>query len=249
MKRLKPLHGLELKTPPPIGLPDRFAIFCRTYVIERNAGKAAVAAGYSQKGAHATANRIRNGVKYGEKIRAYIAALELEAAGGGESSLPPGDYSPEWVRRRYAAIARVSPADLLIGDGSGGYRWKLPEELNEAERAAVCEILLEKPPKLERQKNQDKAPDVLLDPLPRVAGYKLHSSKDALDALARVQGMNKATVEHGGSVDIRALFRVADQSPERSETSARLRAQHGNAGARIIDVTPDQRAVTRLRGV
>jgi hypothetical protein len=132
--------------------------------------------------------------------------------------------TPEWIAERYRAIASVSAADLWIQEGDSR-RQKRPDELTEDEREAIAEIKIITP------KNGKG----------EVAGeqqfqYRLHSRKDALDALSRMLGLNKALVEHEHRHDVRAVFEFVARSEATSETVARLRAKHGTAGARVSGV-------------
>jgi Terminase small subunit len=208
---------------PPIPLSPQHKLFAEAYVLEKQGSKAARAAGYSVKSARVQAHRLLRR----EPIRAYINALKnaLEVQRAEVASRP--EVTPEWIRDRYCSIASVSAADFVTPDDAGRLRWKRPDELTADQRVAVAEI------KTERRGRKVNDEGGL-----KIAGYKLHSSKDATDSLARIQGMGRETVTHHHAVDVRAVFELAARSADTSETAARLRAKYGNAGARVVDEPP-----------
>jgi hypothetical protein len=195
-------------------------LFAEAYVLERQGSKAARAAGYSTKSARVQAHRLLRR----EPIRAYIDALKnaLEAQHAEIATRP--EVTPEWIRDRYCSIASVSAADFVTPDDAGRLRWKRPDELTADQRAAVAEIKVARP-------RRGESDDFGL----KIAGYKLYSARDATDALARISGMHRETVTHHHAVDVRAVFELAARSEATSETSARLRAKHGHAGAPYLD--------------
>lgn len=241
----------------PPELSNREARFCEAYALTGKAKASAVEAGYAEKYAHIQATQLRKR----ERVRAYISALQSELANGGNNE--PG--SAAWIRARYVAIASVSAADLVVTDSdTGRLRWKLPAELSEVQRAAIAEVLTrdaKRPAAKSRGKramlepeaggidDTELAADGTNEPALVVCGYKLHSAAGALDALAKIAGLHRADATPGATVNMRGVFQIVAGSEATSETSARLRALHGAAGARTLDVPADVRPLARLRGV
>lgn len=210
---------------PPLPLNPKQMAFAECYVVEGKGSRAAIAAGYSPRSARLQAHRLL----HREDVRAYIEALKnaLEAQRAEAASRP--EITPEWIADRYRSIASVSAADFVTPDENGKLRWKQPDELTPDQRASVAEIKIER-----RGRKFDDEGGL------KISGYKLYSAKEATDALARISGMHRETVTHHHAVDVRAVFELAARSGATSETSARLRAKHGHAGARFIDVKPRQ---------
>ena len=216
---------------PPLPLSPQHKLFAEAYVVEKQGSKAARAAGYSVKSARVQAHRLLRR----ENVRAYIEALKnaLKAQRAEIASRP--EVTPEWIAGRYRSIASVSAADFVTPDDAGRLRWKRPDELTADQRAAVAEIKVARP-------RRGESGDGGL----QIAAYRLHSSKDATDALARISGMHRETVTHHHAVDVRAVFALVARSEATSETSARIRAKHGNAGARYLDVNPQSLRLPKL---
>jgi hypothetical protein len=228
-------------TPPPKGMKESIATFCKWYALTHNGSLAFERAGRSSRNPGTQASKMRKR----EDVRAYIAALEAELD-NGRAFL---NVSAEFVTQRYMAIAGVSITDLTYRDAVTGARcWRQPEDLTPIQRAAIKTIQITKP---KAGKDEPLLPA-------EISGYELYPATDALAALARIAGLNKDTVKHDHAHTVKGkvqgLFRFVAGREATSETTARLRARHGNAGARIIDhepqdATAEPRALARLRGV
>jgi hypothetical protein len=238
-------HLPPFKTPKPTGMSDQIATFCRWYAVVPNGALAYTKAGFSPRGANRQAYKVRRR----EPVRAYIAALQHELASGETV----GTVTREWVTDRYRAMAEVKGTDYVTDDGQGSTRWKRPDELTEVQRAAVREVRLTRIKPVMRE-GVELEPERLV-----ICGYDLHATGDALLALRQLQGFDAAhTVkvdhQHQHSHKVAGLFRFVAGREGRSETVARLRARHGNAGARVIEHDPgperaDPRALRQLKGV
>lgn len=233
----------EFKTTEPPKLKGKAALFCKWYALVGNGVIAYERAGLVSKKPARQAHKLLGR----EIVRAYVQALRTEIVTGQAM----GRVSPEWVTERYRDIAAVRVADLMVHDPVAGPRWKELGELTEVERGAICEIILS------QSKVKDDEGNVTLGPA-RITGYRLYPKPDALAALARFAGMNKDTVKHDHAHTVRGkvkgVFQFVAQSPATSETVARLRAKHGNAGARVIEhdtgaEVADPRELRKLRGV
>lgn len=231
------------KTMKPAKVSDKADLFCKWYALIHN-GTAA----YQRAGLRSTQPSRQVAKLMGrEIIRTYIQALRTEILTGQAM----GTVSPEWVTERYREIAQVRLPDLMVEDSVSGPRWKRLDELTDAQRAAIASIQLSTP-------KPRKSEDDSLPVPPSIVGYTLYPKPDALAALARFAGMNKDTVRHDHAHTVRGkvkgLFQFVAGNAPTSETVARLRARHGNAGARVIEhdsgvAEADQRTVRRLRGV
>lgn len=258
----KTAERFPFSTPRPPGLTERAAKFAECYALTGKAKSAAIEAGYSERNAHIQATQLRKR----ENVRAYIECLQTELANGAGNV--PG--SAAWIRARYIAIASVSPADLMVTDSvTGRLRWKLPAELTDIQRAAVADVVTRaRLPAKSRAARPSGRKGAALEPSAdneaddsiaaggdpngaavEVVGYKLHSAAGALDALAKVAGMYRPDTTPAPTVNMRGIFQIVAAAEATSETSARLRSQHGAAGARIIDAPADVRPLARLRGV
>lgn len=239
------------KTPPPRGMREREARFCRWYVVVQNGTLAALRAGYSVKHADSMACKVRKR----EPVRAYIEALRLEL----ETGQALGEVSPAWVAERYRAIAQVREADLIVEDPETGPRWKQLSELTPVERSAIAKVSIRRAGKRRRkpgQSEQEAEQEGEVLGRAEIDGYTLYPATEALNALARFAGMHRDQVRHDHAVhgSVKGLFQFVAGREATSETVARLRAKYGAAGARVIEhdsdtLAADPRALRKLKGI
>lgn len=259
----RPKKGVHFPRPFPFkvdrppALPEHLAVFAEWYSLDPNGKRAAEKAGISE----GTAGKRAVEWLRRDNVRAYLHALQSEIDATGTVLLPG---SREWIRARYISIASVSAADLLTRDEiTGQLRWKLPDELSPAQRAAIADVELRTiAPKSTRKasrnstrENGDESGQVQRDATDAegarivVTGYKLHSAAAALDALAKVEGMMRPADTAPREVNVRHVFEAVARSEDTSETSARIRSAHGTAGAVIEGEAAEVRPLRRLRGV
>lgn len=192
-----------------------------------------------------------------EDVRTYAESLRAEVHESGTVLLPG---SRDWIRARYISIASVSAADLITrDDDTGQLRWKTPDELTPAQRAAIADVQLATIGARSSSKSSrtdaaasGQVKDALTDGEPPaivVTGYKLHSAAAALDALARVEGMHAPAPAQHHRVSVRHVFEAVARSEATSETSARIRSAQASAGATIEGEVAEVRPLARLRGV
>ena len=205
---------LTFQTIPPPSLSMSAKRFAECYVIENNGAAAARAAGYSPRSAKVTASRLLARVD----VRAYIATLKAEHPTGRNAG--NGPVTREWVTEKYKAIANASLADYLTADPSGGFRWKDPDELTDAQRDAVAAV------KLEPSRGKGGAGGL------RVAGYKLYPARPALAALERLGAVQNKVAIAGRHADKLGGFAFVVPTEPVSRTSERRsrRKSHTAAG-------------------
>ena len=232
----------EFKTTPPAKLSDKVVLFCKWYALIGNAKLAYERSGHVSVRPAQQANKLMGR----EIVQAFVSALRGEILTGKAA----GSVGPDWIKARYSEIAAVRLPDLMEHDEVEGPRWKGLSELTDVQRAAIASISLSHP------KIKDKEGVTTLGPA-RITGYTLYPKPDALAALARFEGMNKDTVKHDHAHTVRGkvqgIFKFVAGHSDQSETVARLRKQHGRAGARVIEhdptpSTPDVRPLRIRRG-
>ena len=172
-------------------------------------------------------------------IKGALSALRLELA---ESET----IQPAAVIGRLRAQALTSPADLLIKeavttgtDPDGApiiqdvWRFREPDELTPDQRAIVASVSL----------NTRHMAD---GSIRQTVSYKTADGQRALDALAKVLGLNRETVshEHSGTIQhkVGAMFEFIATNPGAAETTARIsRAGRGDSRRRpvLIEQTPE----------
>lgn len=241
------------KTDRPPNLSERFACFAEWHALDGNGKRAAERVGISSGQA---AKRAVLWMRR-EDVRTYAESLRAEVHESGTVLLPG---SRDWIRARYISIASVSAADLITrDDDTGQLRWKTPDELTPAQRAAIADVQLselrprssrnstrkggEPEPQVQNDRTLEAAPTIV------VTGYKLHSAAAALDALARVEGMHAPAPAQRHQVNVRHVFEAVARSEATSETSARIRSAHVPAGSIIEGEAAEVRPLRKLRGV
>jgi hypothetical protein len=227
-------------------MSDQVATFCRHYAVDPNGTRAAKLAGFTQSNAKHQAIRLRKR----STVQAFIAALQHELATGQTV----GSVTREWVTDRYRAIAEVRGGDFVtLADDGVSPRWKRLDELTEVQRLAVRSVRLRTIPA-----ESDESGYEITPARTEIAGYDLLNPAEALMALRELDGMDRQLVkvqhDHRHRGQVSSIFRYVASQPATSETSARLRAQHGTGGARVIEhdegpALADQRTVRPLKGV
>jgi hypothetical protein len=240
-----PLSLPPFKTPRPVELNEQQATFCKWYALIGKGKEAALKAGYSLL----NAKNQSTGLKKRETVRTYIRALQNELATGQTV----GAVSREWVVDQYRGMAEVR-GDQFTTVENGITRYKRPDELTEVQRLAVREVRI-----AHVKATYSKEGDLLSPAHDVVTGYDLYDAHDALVALRQLEGMDRQKVQvdhtHRHNHRVAGLFKFVAERQITSETTARLRARHGNAGARVIEHEPqapmlaDQRALRVLKGV
>lgn len=190
-------------------LSAKEARFALLYVFDPhtkgNAAASARKAGYAAKSARSSGYKML-------RKRHIEARVEQHTAELTEST----KVSATNVLERYRQIAMADPISLLIEGDNGLWRFRTPSELPTELRALVADVSI--------RNVVDRATGQVVE---QVFTYRTHNVKDALDSLARTQGMFRDRVEHEHTGKVRALFEFVARVPERSETVAMLDAKHG----------------------
>lgn len=167
------------------GLTHKQEMFCREYIIDGNATRAAIAAGYSEKTAYAIAEqnlRKLDIIQFIEKLRAPI--------------IKKLDISAERILEEYAKLAFANLHDFLGVNEDGTIQAK--EGLPFADFTGVTK---------DQMAGLDGLEIIMLPPIeedgpnPIKVKMKLADKKGALDVLAKRAGLLKEHIEHSGKID------------------------------------------------
>lgn len=211
-------RAMGARTETPIaqrGLTRREEAFCVAYVTDAatkgNGAASARKVGYAE----ATAKTAGTKLLRRPAIAARVAELRAQAEDATSAT-------PENVTEQLRRIAMGDPTSLLTLDeartkdpANPVFRWKRPDELTDVERGLVIDVDV-----TERVVGSGAAARV-----EQRFKYKLANRKEALDALARINGQFRDRVEHEHTHKVRALFEFVARTPETSETVAILNAK------------------------
>lgn len=144
------------------GLSDKQECFCKEYIIDWNATRAAIAAGYSLGGASVQGHRLlRN-----DKVRAYIEEIQKDITKlAGVSALR---NQLELAKMAYSTIASFKTDWMTEKDF---------DELTEDQRACISEIIT-----VDRTDKQG-------NPI-KIVKFKLHDKIAAIKTLNQMNGWN-----------------------------------------------------------
>jgi phage terminase small subunit len=193
-------------------LNERQEKFCDMYVADPNATKAAINSGYGRTYAGQTAYKLLQDPRIQRRIEEKRANLRSHT-----------EITPERLVEQYRRIALTNPTDLMIDNGDGNYRFKRPDELTDDEKTLIQNATIH----TKTIKSANGEQEVV-----QSFEYKLATRKEALDSLARINGMFRDKVEHEHRHKIDAMFEFIAKHPEQNETVAMLNARHGR-GATI----------------
>lgn len=196
-----------LEQPSSSKLNDRQEAFCDHYVVDGNATKAAIEAGYGRKFSAQTGYKMLRDPRIQRRIEEKRQKLRSNS-----------EVTPERLVEQYSRLAFTNPTDLIVTEVDGTQRFKRPDELNDDERALVQDVTIH----TKTIKSANGEQEVV-----QSFTYKLATRKEALDSLARVQGMFRDKVEHEHRHKIQALFKYIASTPETSETVAILNHRYG----------------------
>ena len=112
----------------------------------------------------------------------------------------------------------TSPTDLIVEDDDGTRRFKRPDELSDDQKALIQDVSIHT--KTTRTAEGEQT-------VVQSFSYKLATRKEALDSLARVNGMFRDKVDHEHKHQIDAMFAFIAKHPETSETVAILNHRYG----------------------
>ena len=188
-------------------LNPRQEAFIDNYVVDGNATKAAIDSGYGRKYAAQTGYKLLRDPRIQRRIEENRQNLQSHT-----------DVTPERLIEQYRRIAMTSPTDLMIDDGDGNYRFKRPDELTDDEKPLIQDASI--------QTKTIKSPNGDAEVV-QTFTYKTATRKEALDSLARINGMFRDKVEHEHRHKIQALFKFIASTPETSETVAILNHKYG----------------------
>jgi phage terminase small subunit len=169
-------------------LSEKLARFIKHYRVDRNATKAATAAGYAPKSAHVTGSRLLKN----PKIQAEIAKQDAEL----DKKL---DLSAEWILKRLMWRADFDVRQFYNEDGS----LKSVHELDEQTAFALQGMDVEK---LYEHFGKGAAKNT-----GTITKIKYADRDRALELLGRHKKLFIDRVEHSGEVDIAAVVSKARQ--------------------------------------
>jgi phage terminase small subunit len=167
------------------GLTHKQEMFCREYIIDGNATRAAIAAGYSEKTAYSIGEENLKKpeiMQFIEKLRAPI--------------IKKLDISAERILEEYAKMAFANLHDFLGVNEDGTIQAK--EGLPFADFTGVTK---------DQMAGLDGLEIIMLPPVeedgpnPIKVKMKLADKKGALDVLAKRAGLLKEHIEHSGKID------------------------------------------------
>lgn len=107
---------------------DKHEIFVRAYLIAFNASQAAIAAGYSAKGAEVTGSRLLRNPKVQERIKTL-----------SQKRVDKLEITGEKILQELAKVAFSNIAQFADWSGSG-WNWKPSDVLSELDKSAIQEI-------------------------------------------------------------------------------------------------------------
>ena len=188
-------------------LNARQEAFCDRYVIDGNATQAAIEAGYGHKFAAQTGYKLLRDPRIQRRIEEKRQSLASHA-----------EVTPEQLVHQYRRIAFTNPTDLIVENGDGTQRFKTPAELSEDEKVLIQDVTIHTKTVRTAEGGQEVVQSFR---------YKLATRKEALDSLARINGMFRDKVEHEHRHKIQALFKFIASTPETSETVAILNHRYG----------------------
>ena len=188
-------------------LNDRQEAFVDRYVVDGNATRAVIEAGFSSKYAAQTGYKLLRDPRIQRRIEEKRQKLRSNS-----------EVTPERLVEQYSRLAFTNPTDLMTNDGDGNYRFKRPDELTDDEKTLIQDVSIQ----TKTTKSGDGKQEVV-----QSFTYKLATRKEALDSLARINGMFRDKVEHEHRHKIDAMFAFIAKHPEQNETVAMLNARHG----------------------
>jgi len=143
------------------------------------------------------------------------------------------DTKADDVLRRLANRAMTDATDLLIQDPliAGGWRFKSPNELSDAEKSLVRSFKMKT---YERTRKCADTGDVITEPVV-LFEYVVHDGIKATDSLARTFGLFRDVTEVHNTVDgkVQALFEYISEAQHRAVSST-----VGMVERKLKDVTP-----------
>jgi len=151
---------------------DKARVFAKHYALSLNGTRAAIQAGYSEKGAHVVASRL---LSY-DKVKGYI---EEEKA----RLMQYVNVTQEQIVNELSKIAFGNIGELVSWTAEGELVYKSSEELTADQTAAIEEITNTK--KFDNQGN----------PLGVDVKLKMHNKLKALDQLSKILGIYKDSSE------------------------------------------------------
>lgn len=114
-------------------LSQKERMFCHEYIIDFNATRAAIAAGYSEKTAYSAGGRLLKDVD----IKKYISELK-------QKRQEEVDFTAAEVLRKLSILSRASLKKFVKPDGYGGFKMAVPkEELSDDDMYCISEITTE----------------------------------------------------------------------------------------------------------
>ena len=166
----------------PATLTGKQERFVQEYLIDRNATRAAVRAGYGERSARQEGYRLLHDARYRHVQEAVRQAIrELREA---------HEHLRDRIIQERCRIAFSDVREFYERCEDGELRLKPVDELVGDEAAAILEI------KEVQFEGKDGAPGVSRK-------LKLHPKNEALAALEKILGLTKDRVEHSGALDIR----------------------------------------------
>lgn len=165
-----------------INLTAKQEMFCREYIKDYNATRAAKDAGYSEKTARSQGQRLLTKAD----VQKFLSTLQ-------KPKLEQLDISAERILSEYAAMAFANLADYMrIGDDGMPYI-----DMSDMTRAQAAGLVMAEVVQLPPTDKDDDGP------LPLKAKIRLADKKAALDVLAKRAGLLKEHVEHSGEISVK----------------------------------------------
>lgn len=177
----------KIKTNPETGLTDQMERFAREYLVDFNAKRAAIVAGYSEKTAAQQASRLLTSVV----MQAYLAKLQ-------EPILKKLEVTQERIMEEVARVAFSNIMDFVTVDSSGQAFIDL-QKCTREQAAALSQIeVIEMPPTTEYSDDADGATDRQV----LKVKIKTWDKMSALEKLMKRHGLLKEHIEVSGKIEM-----------------------------------------------
>lgn len=166
-----------------MSLTGKQARFVEEYLIDLNATKAAIRAGYSEKTAYSIGE---------ENLKKPDIQQAIQEATNNRSKRT--EINQDWVIQRLAAIADCSMRDVASW-GPGGVHYKDSKDLTDAEAYAVKKV---KDKRSILSSGTGEAPDMVMN---QQLEIEQHDKTKALELIGKHLGMFKDTIQLNGQIN------------------------------------------------
>ncbi len=163
----------------------KFERFCREYVHDHNATRAAAAVGFSKKTAGQQGSRLLKNVK----VQARIAELEAEV---NSKVAEKTAITKEWAAEKYRQFVEFDPRKMFNDEGKTKPIHELDDETALAITSFDVDVEVSHPPK---DGGGERGPAVIHEFVSKV---KAADKKGALDSLCKLMGFVVEKHEHTG---------------------------------------------------